>query len=75
MIVNDVLDKDPLLNISLSYGKAVRRHEEPIRSMINRADERLYQMKEGRKEYKDELVQALKEITKTTVRKGLYEDQ
>ena len=75
VIVNDVLDKDPLLNISLSYGKAVRRHEEPIRSMINRADERLYQMKEGRKEYKDELVQALKEITKTTVRKGLYEDQ
>lgn len=74
-INSSVTNINPLLNISFSYGKAVRRVGESIRIMLKRADERLYQMKQGRKDYKEILIAALKDEACKVERKGLYEDQ
>lgn len=74
-IIEDVSHKNPLFNISFSYGKAVRRVNEPLRLMLKRADERLYELKQGRQDYKDILIEALKSEACKIERKGLYEDQ
>lgn len=74
-IIDESKNDNPLLNISFSYGKTVRRSGEPIRLMLKRADERLYQMKQSRQDYKDDLIKALKAEACNIDRKDEYEGQ
>lgn len=55
---------DPLLNISFSYGMTVRRRGELLHTMLKRADERLYELKASRSDYKESLIDALKKAHK-----------
>lgn len=63
-IVDMTTNPDPLLNISFSYGLTVRRRGELLHTMLKRADERLYELKSKRLDYKVELLQALKKAQK-----------
>lgn len=56
--------ENPLEKISFSYGKALRRPGELLHTMLKRADDRLYQMKQEKSGYKDQLIQALKREAK-----------
>jgi diguanylate cyclase (GGDEF)-like protein len=63
-IIENTKHGDPLKHISFSYGKALRRPHELLHTMLKRADQRLYHMKEEKKDYKDSLIQALKNEAK-----------
>ena len=55
-IIEGSTHQNKLENISFSYGMVIRNHREPLHSMLKRADEKLYEMKESRIDYKRELV-------------------
>jgi diguanylate cyclase (GGDEF)-like protein len=63
-IIENTKHDDPLKHISFSYGKALRRPHELLHTMLKRADERLYHMKEEKKDYKGTLIEALKNEAK-----------
>lgn len=72
-IIEKATSADPLQNISFSFGKAVRRSQEQFRYLLKRADERLYMMKERRKDYKDVLIKALE--IEASKRERVIEDE
>lgn len=65
--INDILKRvidlsqheNPLLNISFSYGYALRLRNEFIHTLVKKADEKLYELKAKRKDYKSTLIAAL----------------
>jgi diguanylate cyclase (GGDEF)-like protein len=63
-IEEGAMHPNPLLNISFSYGIAVRQPNEQIRSMLKRADGCLYEMKSKKSNYKEAFIKALKEASK-----------
>ncbi len=60
LIVDMTTNPDPLLNISFSYGLTVRRRGELLHTMLKRADERLYELKSKRLDYKDRITSSIK---------------
>lgn len=58
-IIDRASSPDVLENISFSHGKTIRRPYELLKSMLKRADDRLYQMKVAKKNYKEKLIEAL----------------
>lgn len=63
-IIENTKHEDPLQNISFSYGKALRRPHELLRTMLKRADDRLYLMKQEKIDYKETLIKALQKEAK-----------
>lgn len=62
-IISLTQSDDPLENISFSYGYALRNRQELLHTLIKKADEKLYELKAKRKDYKINLVSALEEIS------------
>lgn len=64
LILAGTQSENRLEHISFSYGKAMRKPNEQLHTMLKRADMRLYEMKSNRKDYKNDLIKALIEVTK-----------
>ena len=54
-IIDRASSPDVLENISFSHGKTIRRPYELLKTMLKRADDRLYQMKVAKKNYKEKI--------------------
>ena len=55
-IIEGTTHKNPLENVSFSYGMTIRKNQEPLHVMLKKADILLYEMKDSRAAYKKELV-------------------
>jgi len=59
-------DKDQLKNVGFSYGYASKTDDQSFSQVLSQADINLYEMKETRKEAKNQLEEALKKNKKIT---------